>query len=74
MLIRCKNWKKLGLKVIEKALLNACFSSFFCSEIVEQFHEIFGEWPAPKIVAVEENEVYVCYVLYVLTYMKPNGT
>ena len=43
------------------------FQVFFRSEIVEQFHEIFGEWPAPKIVAVEENEVYVCYVLYVLT-------
>ena len=32
------------------------FQVFFRSEIVEQFHEIFGEWPAPKIVAVEENE------------------
>ena len=39
------------------------FQVFFRSEIVEQFHEIFGEWPAPKIVAVEENEVYVLYVL-----------
>ena len=43
------------------------FQVFFRLEIVEQFHEIFGEWPAPKIVAVVENEVYVGYVLYVLT-------
>ena len=54
--------KKMGVKIHSKSSprpLNACFSSFFRSEIVEQFHEIFGEWPAPKIVAVVENEVYV---------------
>ena len=42
------------------------FQVFFRSEIVEQFHEIFGEWPAPKIVAVEENEVYLLLQLHTL--------
>ena len=50
--------------------LNACFSSFFRSEIVEQFHEIFGEWPAPKIVVViKTRSMFKCMLGIVCTYL-----